>query len=403
VRENKYTAPILLFIIGFVYYFHFKFVGTLRGGECILLILFLLFPFSVRVFGNNKYNLYFFSLIIFNVFLILLSNYFNHASITASLKGISNTVFILICTLSMYLLLNKNALNIRFLFIGLFIGSFFSSPYLLDFSKGGIEEQYFDIVIVPTLMPILLLTSTFHLKNRFIFFIISISIGTMAVFFNARSTGLVLVLSSIIYGISILSQKRLSKILYLFSIIIFLVLVASTYTFFARSGKLGKMAESQIDQKITFLSIFQMIGRPDPLIALVAIKDKPWLGHGSDSDGLRYIKKTIGVKFLPKEFGGYFGNEKIKIPSHSVILGAAVESGIFSAMVWVFIFSFFVGALMNIQYIKADPLFYFVVFSCFSAFWNLLFSPFGFARFDLPYLWSGTLIVLSKYKNILQR
>ncbi len=295
------------------------------------------------------------------------------------------------------MLLYKDPLLIRFFYGGLLLGSFFSSPYLLDFSKGAPEEQFFDLIIAPKIIPLLLFISTYHRWSRGSFFLLSFILGLAALIANARSLGLVILLSSIVYGVTLLTNKRFSKSIYLIFLAVFIGLLGFGYSRFARSGQLGDVAQSQIQEGVSALSLLLVIGRPDPLIALVAIKDKPWIGHGSESDGQRYIRHSIGLKFLPKQYQDSFGYEKLKIPSHSVILGAAVESGLFSIIAWVFILFYYIYTLLHIQYCKDSPLYFLVIFACFSAFWNLPFSPFGFVRYEFPYLWAVSVLTLQKY------
>ena len=397
INTRHMQYKVLLFLIGFFYFFHFDFVGTLRGGESILFGLVLLWPSCLAIFLRLHLNRWWLALVAFNIILIIWSNQLNAVSFVGSLKGISNTLFVVTSVVGMFMLLHKNPLLIRFFYGGLLLGSFFSSPYLLDFSRGTPEEQFFDLIIAPKIIPLLLLISTYHRWSRGSFFLLSFVLGLVALIANARSLGLVILLSSIVYGVTLLTNKRFSKSVYLASLAVFVGFLGLGYSRFARSGQLGDVAQSQIQEGVSALSLLLVIGRPDPLIALVAIKDKPWIGHGSESDGQRYIRRTIGVRFLPKKYQDFFGYEKLKIPSHSVILGAAVESGLFSTIAWLFVLFYYMYTLLHVQHCKESPLYFLVIFACFSSFWNLLFSPFGFVRYDFPYLWAASVLTLKKH------
>jgi O-antigen ligase len=119
-------------------------------------------------------------------------------------------------------------------------------------------------------------------------------------------------------------------------------------------------------------------GRSEILIASQAIMDSPLIGHGSWAKDPHYSYLYAELKFGPN--GGdipFLRNELI--PSHSVIFGAWVESGIVGALFWAGVLILVAKVLLRL-FSSDDPLVPVIAFIGFLMLWDIFFSPFGADR-----------------------
>lgn len=145
------------------------------------------------------------------------------------------------------------------------------------------------------------------------------------------------------------------------------------YSTAAERGWLGQEQQyrylEQVDESGVLLS-----GRIEWRIAPQAFLEKPWLGHGSWSEDDRYATMAWelfsgSTEPMPPEFSSL-------IPTHSHLLGALVEGGIFSGLFWLVVLGLLVRcfvALIRYPFL-IDPIALFIMF---LLGWSILFSPYG--------------------------
>lgn len=169
-----------------------------------------------------------------------------------------------------------------------------------------------------------------------------------------------------------------------------LMIVASgvllqSYLYMASEGYLGQDALSKYRMQVGDTSnnpIAQLFvcGRSEFLISLDAIADSPLIGHGSWAKDEGYRLQMFREKLAAGcEVSEYFLEESNLIPTHSILFGTWVESGVLGGIFWLFVIWVVMRGLVTAFGTRAIPItiFTFIVF-WFS--WDILFSPFGGTR-----------------------
>jgi hypothetical protein len=160
--------------------------------------------------------------------------------------------------------------------------------------------------------------------------------------------------------------------------------MASTYSYLASSGSLGKNAQTKYKIQARG-SIAEMVwnARPELRVAIAVITNSPILGHGSWYRDERIAAAELLFSAFSSEelYEGataravilHGGGEAI---GHSSILQAWVESGIVGALFWLWVFVACVWVLLrSLQY--PTVLSPYVMLSAVSLAWDVLFSPFA--------------------------
>jgi hypothetical protein len=150
------------------------------------------------------------------------------------------------------------------------------------------------------------------------------------------------------------------------------------YQYSAVSGLLGEDARVKYEAQ-SQSSIGLLAGRSEFLASTQAIADSPILGHGSWAKDVHYV--DIMVERLNKLGIAVEGDayQSDLIPSHSHLLGAWVEAGLFGAVFWAFVlWQTAVALLSSIR--RPDYFVGLVSFILLNMLWDVLFSPFGLDR-----------------------
>jgi hypothetical protein len=138
-------------------------------------------------------------------------------------------------------------------------------------------------------------------------------------------------------------------------------------------------------------------GRPETLVAMQAIRDRPIIGHGSFPYEPKYIQLKADIQYEH----GYTDTDEPEegvsgvIPTHSHLTMAWVESGILGGACWIYIFALSLRGALHLSSLRPNlaPLYsYFLV----GFLWDILYSPFG----SVNRIWGAFFILLSY--NILQ-
>jgi hypothetical protein len=156
--------------------------------------------------------------------------------------------------------------------------------------------------------------------------------------------------------------------------IVAVVIVKDSYEYYASTGVLGEKALRKYEKQTEFGNLI-MGARQGPFIGIAAAVDKPILGHGSwarmEKDYLAAASDLFGVEFR-REKG--FNYHRVFIPSHSMIIAAWVEGGIFGLVFWVFALLFVAVNLPRAVLVLPDYAGVILINSM-GFFWSVLFSP----------------------------
>jgi hypothetical protein len=121
--------------------------------------------------------------------------------------------------------------------------------------------------------------------------------------------------------------------------------------------------------------------RPEIPVALHAIADAPFWGHGSYAVDPKYL-------FLLQDYQykfGYSGSDDPSdvadpgIPTHSHLTMSWVEGGVLASFLWFYVLYLIVRAMLLVT-AERPPLAPYYIFVFLTLGWDILFSPFGFDR-----------------------
>ncbi|PWC88096.1 hypothetical protein TSH100_08430 [Azospirillum sp. TSH100] len=151
------------------------------------------------------------------------------------------------------------------------------------------------------------------------------------------------------------------------------VLIIDLYAGAAQQGLLGQQEQEkffdQVDDRGVLLS-----GRSELPIAIEAVKEKPFLGHGSWAEDEYY--STLYWQQSGQRVDDMLPEERDLIPTHSHLMGAWVEGGILSALFWFYALFLLARTILVLIHNRslADPI---VILTLVMLGWAIPFSPYG--------------------------
>lgn len=216
--------------------------------------------------------------------------------------------------------------------------------------------------------------------NRLLLLLIFI-IGIFSLFIGTRY----IFLFNTIFLIIIFLTQYLKKIRPISLIIILIVssfLIVPLYSKFIKSD----LIEADLSQKFNNQASGDLGplvgGRTEILSSIKAISDKPIFGHGSWPRNCEYLL-YLDEKLLSLNYQTKLNLNNCLIPTHSVIFGSWVQSGIFGFIFWLYIIFYVFKSIKNILLNKNFELNRYsnlVIYLSIVCIWDILFSPFGANR-----------------------
>ena len=398
------TYWIWTFIIGVLYLMPVNFIGTMRFGEILFMVVVLLFPFRVwnqfRKFSENKV---FFVLLLLSLVITVISSTANDSSSIGILKGGANILFTLSSFLGVFYLFRGHRERLIGFFLGLLISDYLFGYFIL--TEGTYEivseqetrnSQFFDLFVVPKLIPLIIALGLIWKNSHIRMILIGLIIGLTGLLLNARSFGLVLIVSCAVCLMAQMNIAFLKRYLVLLVPVLF-YLVYTGYRDAAYRGQLGDQSKAEIKEsellgRNALSTLLLSIGRPDPLVAMLAIEEKPIWGHGSyNPKGIRYVQMADALNILSdSRINQFMARDEVSIPSHSVLLQSIVEGGIMAGLVWIYVIIVVVKMIYKhvSQRLTISSYQFLIIYLSIISLWGILLSPYGFARFDLPVYWA---------------
>jgi O-antigen ligase len=272
---------------------------------------------------------------------------------------------------------------------------------------------FFKFRVVPALNALILIITFYMRKNSYsniYILIVFLLYSFFCLAFDARSNGVFFILTAVIYyKRSALVKVNYKKFLpYALAAATTFQVMYSTYVYQVLQGNIGgEHSKTQLLRSGNPYNPLNLLtsGRSEFFVALVAIGEKPFLGHGSwprDIDG----KFNYMVYELHNEENKYDEQMKLidtelSIPSHSVVLGAWLSAGLLGLFSIVYIMILFVKSFLlimkNTQYLNS-PFIGIVIFFFLNGLWTFLFSPTAAIKSNLP-VFIGYIVVLGCHKS----
>lgn len=381
---------ILLYAIG--NQFDISLVGQMSFSDIGVLLFFLYLPTNRKMVEKLLDDTNIIHITILYIFLVviqiasetILSNSFENSA-----KSIAVTILSFLKFIFLWIIVSRKDGNIWWLLL-------FSCISAIVFKKDDFEATYSEIIegeaagylkfyLAPLIGDILILITLFYKKKALHFlFIIS---GIIIIILGARSMGLIIFFTGII-TLVINKQRKISKLsmikwgvsLSFGCYILYIIYVDAVLSGAIISGNSSQQFKQLNNPYNPIEALF--MGRSENVASLAAISDSPWFGWGSWTNDVEYKYHIL----IARSKGAVFDKSNVKhkiIPSHSVILGAGVNNGVF-AMFFTFLIIFFFCQKGSISINKYNPYKYLVIYSILLLIWHGLFSPISHMRYDFP-------------------
>lgn len=382
---------LFYFLFGIIFEQKIIIIGQIAIGE-IISVVYLFFRFFNLKFSDFEKQLLFFTFSI--VAIQIISDVYNATSINKTLKGFSTYIvfsatLIFLCR---YLSSVSNFNKVIYFFLGTIFGKiiiwyffdfnyyFFSNPW-----KWGIANS----IIVGTYIFALKKEKDF---SKFFIILFSIFITYASLIYNSRALLLVYILSigtyfiiyqSKNYNLKFFNKKStfmLLPFMYVFITIIFGIVATNLNQIPKFSNSFEKMAQKNISEGQGDFGIV-VSSRSAVIGAFHAIKDKPFLGHGSypEDKGMKYKMKQFEFLYdygysssipSPAQVSHLYGRY---IPAHSYLFNSMVTGGIFAGIFWLFLTYFITKNYVTYGNYLPFIFHYWII----HYFYALFFSPWG--------------------------
>jgi hypothetical protein len=380
-REAFFTEAGL-FVFGAAGLYSFNLIGALPGNEVLLLAFLpvLLLAQGARAFEKQYLRFY---LLTGGWFIgTLIADAYNGIPMFNRSKGIARVVFFILGFMALAIFLNRKprrivifALSIAFV---LLTGSLqFSGDFSLRWKFGF--SQGFAIVA-------LLGSSYLYAKKKFrLCLLISVVLAGLNLNYGFRSQlGIHFVSVVLILPLFAQSGRRQgapnpSRVLLLLALALGAAYTANAaikygarYGLFEESQNAKFLGQSEGDYGVL------VGGRPETLVAIQAIRDNPFIGHGSFPFDLKYVQMKQDIQYEH----GYSDSDIAQdteypvIPTHSHLTLAWVEGGILGGICWIYILILTIRGAVRLSSLRPAlaPLYSYLLV---SFLWDILYSPFG--------------------------
>ncbi|MBV5312531.1 MAG: hypothetical protein JZU47_04495 [Prolixibacteraceae bacterium] len=394
---------LIAFLFGLGATISIRMVGIFAISDLIAIFFLPFLAFKQNMFVDRRFRRVIILLLLWMASTVV-SDIYNHSTMTNAAKGFFTLVPFLACLIFAYWLLRKNyELMIPFLWgyvisFTLSAGFGFDAFYIEMIQTKGVAgvtqlDHYnkIKVWIISAFISGAFAITYFKRFPRFVTLVI-FSFSFIVLLDGSRSIFLIyfIVAISLIYILRITKnlhwdgdiwsmnlQRKVTR--FSFYIIVLIFAAKGVYSFSATNGYLGENERQKYDdQSSTKIGLFS--GRGEIISSFLAIKDSPILGHGSyaiDNVGYGYqAAKLIGANDLSLEWNMNRIGENY-IPTHSHIWQAWVYNGFLGGVFWIYIL---IGVL--IVYISKYLFLYpryqaYILCSLANAIWNILFSPFS--------------------------
>ena len=383
-------------------------------------VLVALFPFlclkNYSIFTEDKCATILYLLIIW-IIGVVCSDLYNDIIISATVRGLTPPVSLLASIIVIYPLLRKNPNSLKWYLVGTFFSSIIS---IFIFQTGADVGNYevlsghvsaVEAVMGYKLFWVNRITSFISLPitgwytvfpHKFSILLV-LALAVFGLYEGGRSTfalGMVKVMLLAVGGHTAFTMRRMRKNVFPIMIIIGFVAIISKgiYATAAKSGWMGEAEYGKYEKQAEGKSLMEilMAGRTEFFIASSAIKDHPFIGHGSmaiDKDGyvLRFVQEYGTDEELRLVLYDRQRNGDRTIPAHSHIVLYWMWAGLAGLLPWIYILYLIISTIFRRIYVIPIYFGYIVVVGI-GAIWNIFFSPFGM-RMNMAVLISVCLLI----------
>jgi O-antigen ligase len=381
-NREAFFSDAGLFVLGAAGAFSVNLVGTLPGNE---ILIFPMLPVILLARGKRAFNreyLWYYILAISWLLGTLIADVYNNSPTEVRLKGTARVVFFALDFTALAVLLNNKTrrliiFSISIAFI-MYMGSRGFRGQFLEEWKFGISQAL--------AIGALLVSSYFYGRKRYsICVAISVGLAALNLIYGFRSQLLVVMVAAVLV-LPIFDQARSSNVVQNRLKVVALLALAAGAAYLSNASIKYAAAKGFFDQSTKEKFEAQahgdlgvlVGGRPETLVAIQAIIDRPIIGHGSFPWEPKYLQMKQDIQYEHGYSDTDEPDESVSgvIPTHSHLTMAWVESGILGGLCWIYIMVLVLRSLLHLSSTRPAmaPLYsYFLV----GFIWDILYSPFG--------------------------
>jgi hypothetical protein len=383
---EAFFADAGLFILGATGAYNVNFVGSVPGCE---LLLFTLLPILLLYRGRRAFDrqyLWFYILVGAWLLGTIIADEYNAIGLFNRAKGTARVVFFALDFMALAILLNNKTRRIVIFALSIAALDFFGSwqyPSIEIQWKFGLSEG---LAIV-----VLLVSSYFYARRRYgICILIFIVLAGLNLRYGFRSQLGVHFVSAVLILPFTNNQARMqrsgsrgrqdtSRIIILLALVGVAAYGANAAIKYAtRSGFFDESTQAKFETQSGGDLGVLFGGRPETLVAIQAIRDSPFIGHGSFPYGPEYVQMKQDIQYEH----GYSDSDLAEdveypvIPTHSHLTLAWVEGGILGGICWIYILALTVRGILRLS-TQRPPLAPLYCYLLVAFIWDILYSPFG--------------------------
>ncbi len=384
---EAFFADVGLFILGAAGAYNVNFVGSIPGCD-LLLVTFL--PILLLYRGRRAFDRqYLWFYILAGAWLLgtIIADEYNAIGLFNRAKGIARVVFFALDFMALAILLNNKTRRIVIFALSIaaldVLGSWQYRPNVEVQWKFGLSEGLAVVV--------LLVSSYFYVRRRYgICVLIFVVLAGLNLMYGFRSQLAVHFVSAVLILPFTNSQARLqrsgsrrgqdtSRVVILLALVGVAAYGANSAIKYAtRSGFFDESTQAKFEKQSGGDLGVLFGGRPETLVAIQAIRDSPFIGHGSFPYGPEYVQMRQDIQYEH----GYSDSDVAEdpeypvIPTHSHLTLAWVEGGILGGICWIYILALTVRGVLRLS-TQRPPLAPLYCYLLVAFIWDILYSPFG--------------------------
>jgi hypothetical protein len=384
--RESFFIDVALFVFGAAGAYTVDIVGALPVSE---LLVFPMLPVLLLARGKRAFSReYLWFYVSTGAWFLgtLIADAYNGVGAFNRAKGMARVVFFILDFMALAIILNNKTRRMIIFAVSIAglmaIGSWRFMPATEIVWKFGFAES---VAIVA-----LLVSSYYYARRRYwVCLLISLVLCGLSLLFGFRSQlGVVLVSAVFILPLSKQAPNGLSGTRSKqdkFRILVLLALAAgaaylanAVVKYAAESGFFDESTQAKFVTQASGDYGVLFGGRPETLVAIQAIRDSPFVGHGSFPYGEKYVELKQDIMYEH----GYTDSDDPEvidypvIPTHSHLTMAWVEGGIFGGICWIYILILAVRGILRLNTLRPHlaPLYCYLLV---AFLWDILYSPFG--------------------------
>ena len=380
-REAFFTDAGL-FALGAAGVSSINLMGSLPGNEILLLPM---LPAILLAKGRRAFNreyLWFYLSVAAWLLGTVIADVYNGSNSEVRLKGTARVIFFALDFTALAVLINNKTRRLIIFALSIAFLMYMSSR---SFRGEFTEEWKFGLGELLAIGALLVSCHFYRQRRYSICAAIAVALAALNLISGARSQLLVIMVSGVL-SLPIFKQRKGSNVLQARLRIVALLALAGGAAYLANASIKYAAAKGFFDESTREKFEGQakgdlgvlVGGRPETLVAIQAIIDRPIIGHGSFPWEPKYIQLKQDIQYEH----GYSDSDEPEedvsgvIPTHSHLTMAWVESGILGGFCWIYILLLVLRSLLHLSSSRPvmAPLYsYFLV----NFVWDILYSPFG--------------------------